>query len=182
LADNAPDAPLGIEAARLELRDAGYCVVCDRIVVRTSEGACPNGHPPAAVSVHLFLAEGEQIPQLPRFNWAAFLIPPLWGPAHGQWAGAVFLPVWLFADSAITAGARGGAALVGALVVAAGTIAAQAWFAKRANGLAWRRIADQMSIPQFLKHERTWAIAAVPIAAALVAWAVWAHQVLPAAR
>ncbi len=27
---------------------------------------------------------------MPRFNIAAFLLPPVWGPAHGMWAAIVF--------------------------------------------------------------------------------------------
>ncbi len=60
---------------------------------------------------------------LPRFNLAAFLMPPIWGPAHGQWVGALFLPIWLFADSAIASAVRmGGAMWIAAVLVAAGTL------------------------------------------------------------
>jgi len=165
--------PAGLEAARLDLRAAGYCVVCNRIVVRDADGACPEGHGPAAVSGRILLGPDDAVPELPRFNLAAFLIPPIWGPAHGQWAGAVFLPVWLFADGAIRSAGEGGIALTGALIVALGTVAAQAWFATHANGLAWRRVADTVDVDTFVARQRRWAWASVPVAAALLGWAIW---------
>jgi len=166
--------PAGIEAARLELRHAGYCVQCNRIVERDQWGACANGHPAEAVTGRIMLTAEEPLPVLPRFNLAAFLIPPVWGPAHGQWAGAFFLPIWLFADSTVVSSLDSGLGpkLVAVAVVVA-TLAAQLWFASRANGLAWRRVCDHTSIPEFLARQRVWAIAAIPAALLLIGWALW---------
>jgi hypothetical protein len=36
---------------------------------------------------------------IPRFNWGAFFIPPIWGVANGQWPGVFFLPLWVFIDN-----------------------------------------------------------------------------------
>ncbi len=160
----------------LDVRTAGYCVLCDRLVERAPDGSCPAGHPPQALSGRIPLAAGEAVPRLPRFNLAAFLIPPIWGPAHGQWVGAVFLPIWLFMDSIISTGLRGGVgAKLAASAVVVATVAFGAFFAKRANGLAYRRVCDRMSVETFVRRQRLWAIAAVPLALALLGWAVWFH-------
>lgn len=166
-------SPAGIEAARFELPTAGYCVLCDRIVTRAADGTCPHGHPAVAVSGRLDVRPGEEPPQLPRFNLAAFALPPIWGPAHGQWVGAIFLPLWLFADSAIRSAGEGGAAAAGAVVITVVTLAAQFWFARRANGLAWRRVCEHVGIAQFAARQRVWAVAATPVGVALLGWAVW---------
>lgn len=181
---NTPVAeqPAGEDAARLELRLAGYCVHCDRIVERAGDGSCPQGHPAAGITGRVVLAEGEPVPALPRFNLAAFLIPPVWGPAHGQWAGAIFLPLWVFADSTFRTAGEGAATAVAAVVVGTGTLAAMAWFGKRANGLAWRRRWDQVTVARFARVQRRWALAAVPAAAALLSLALYFDLVVLPAR
>ncbi len=67
---------------------------------------------------------------------------------------------------------------MGAVVIVAFTLAAQAWFAKRANGLAWRRVAGQVSVDDFVRRQRLWAIAAVPMFLLLVGWGVYYRLVL----
>ncbi len=171
-----PAGPAGLESARVRLRSAGYCVLCDRIVERSAEGGCMRNpeHPPEALTGQIVLGVGEPLPVLPRFNVAAFLVPPVWGPANGQWAGAIFLPMWLFMDSVIaSASGRGGAVVGGATLVVAATIGAQAWFGKRANGLAWRRVSDRMSVDEFSKRQRLWAVASVPLFLLLFGWGVY---------
>ena len=166
----------GLDEARIDVRFAGYCVMCDRIVARASDGSCPAGHPAEAIAGRLLLGEGDPVPALPAFNLAAFLIPPIWGPAHGQWIGAFFLPMWLFVDSIIgSAGAAGAGTRIASTVVVVTTLAFQTFFAKRANGLAWRRIAEKTPVAEYVGRERLWAIASVPAAAALLGWAVWYH-------
>lgn len=130
----------------------------------------------------MVLTADEPVPVLPRFNYGAFLLPPIWGPAHGQWVGALFLPIWLFADSAIASAVRmGGAMWIAAVLVAAGTLGFQLFFARHANGVAFRRVIGRVSVEEYLRRERVWAIACVPIAAALLAWAIWFDFVRTAA-
>jgi len=163
------------------LRTAGYCVVCDRIVERTPDGGCSHdpGHPSAGITGRIFLKPGEAVPSLPRFNVAAFLIPMIWGPAHGLWAGAIFLPMWLFMDSVIASAAgRGPAYAAGAVFVASMTLLAQAWFAKRANGLAWRRVADRVTVEVFSARQRIWVFAAIPVFALFAGWGAYYRLVL----
>ena len=172
----------GRDAAALDMRFAGHCAHCDRIVELVADGSCPEGHPAEAVRGRIPLAEGEAVPALPRFNLAAFLIPPIWGPAHGEWVGAVFLPIWLFADSIIASAGRGGVATsVAAVVVVGCTLAFGGFFAKRANGLAFRRVCGRMSVEEYVRRERRWAIASLPAAAGLIGWVLWFHLVFEVA-
>jgi len=176
-----PAAAEGLEAARVEVRSAGYCVLCDRIVECTPQGGCARNpeHPSQAVTGRVVLGSDEPVPVLPRFNVAAFLVPPVWGPANGQWAGAIFLPMWLFMDSVIaSARGRGPALAVGAALIVTATLGAQAWFAKRANGLAWRRVSERLSVDEFVKRQRMWAVASIPLFVLLVGWGVYYRAVL----
>ena len=167
-------ATRGSEAARLTLRSAGYCVLCDRIVERLPEGGCPAGHEAAVVSGRIELDGDEPVPCLPRFNLAAFALPPVWGPAHGQWVGAIFLPLWLFTDSIVETALQGGPeAQFGALIAVSFTFAAQAFFAKRGNGVAWRHVAARMTVAEYVRRERVWVALAAPVGAALLAWAAY---------
>ncbi len=177
------DAAAGLGAARVSLRQAGYCVVCDRIVERVPDGSCPQGHPAPGVTGHVLLDDGEPVPSLPRFNLAAFLLPMIWGPAHGQWAGVVFLPLWLFADSIVRSSASfGPVARVASWLVVAVTVAMAAFFAKRANGLAWRRTWERVSVERFAARQRVWAAVAVPVFAFLLGGALYFDLIVLPAR
>ena len=48
-------------------------------------------------------AEKEFMKGLPRFNVGAFLLPTIWGPAHGIWVTILFYPAWLFIDNLLYA-------------------------------------------------------------------------------
>lgn len=173
------DATGDLADARLELRSVGYCVICERLVERGLDGRCPAGHVPEALHGQMLLAADEPVPVLPRFNLAAFLIPPIWGPANGQWVGALFLPIWLFADSAIVSAVlRGGWMWIAAVVVACGTLGFQYFFARHANGVAFRRLIGRVSVDEYLRRQRLWAVAAVPAATLLLGWAVYYDLVL----
>jgi hypothetical protein len=158
------------------MRFAGHCVVCDRMVERLPDGSCPQGHPPDAVAGAIPLTAGEPLPKLPRFNWGAFLMPPIWGIAHGLWAGAFFVPLWAFVDSAIrstldrTLGWR-----VIAWATLVGTVAFQYEYARTANRLAWRRASERMSLADYLRRERIWAAA---MGLLLFIFVVWGYAYL----
>lgn len=147
-------------------------MLCDHIVERAADGSCPWGHPLAAVSGSIALAKEDPVPQLPRFNLAAFLLPPVWGPFHGQWAGVIFLPIWLFADNVVAVSLGGGASLGGVIVVVA-TLSTQALFAKRANGAGWRRVANRITVAEYAHRERIWAALSIPVAVVLFGSAVY---------
>jgi len=179
--ETPPEQPAtDLDAARLELRSVGYCALCDALVERSTDGACPEGHPAEAVAGRLLLVEGEPVPVLPRFNLAAFLIPPVWGPAHGMWVGAIFLPIWLFADSVIVSAARLGGVgqWIGAALVVSGTLAFEYFFARRANGVAFRRVMSTVPIDEFVRRQRVWGFVAIPAAVLLIGWGVYFDLIL----
>jgi hypothetical protein len=160
--------------ARLDVRFAGYCGRCDRIVERAADGSCPKGHPADAITGCIPLFDDDPIPGLPRFNVAAFFLPFVWGPAHHEWAGLIFLPIWLLMDGIVAAASRGGIPQASAAIVAVTlTLLLQAFFAKRANGAAFRRVIRTMTAEEFVRRQSLWAIASAPLAILLLAWAVW---------
>lgn len=170
----APTHSTDLADARLGVRLAGYCLRCDRIVERTATGGCPSGHTADKVTGRLPLFDDEVVPRLPRFNTAAFLVPFIWGPAHGEWAGLLFLPVWLFMDAIVAVASRIGIApTLAALAAVAFTLVLQALFAKRANGTAFCRVMGKMTAEEFVSRENRWALASTPATIALLAWAVW---------
>ena len=116
--------------------------------------------------------DGQPLPSLPRFNWGAFLIPPVWGVAHGLWAGVFFLPLWAFVDNLARSSNSGPVWMRGlALVAAIGTLAFQYEYASTANRLAWRRSGGRLPLEAFLRRERLWAAGGVVTIAVLAVWA-----------
>ena len=165
----------GREPAALP-RVAGHCIVCDRMVERLPDGSCPQGHQSAAVSGSIPLAPGEPLPSLPRFNWGAFFMPPIWGIAHGLWAGAFFVPLWAFVDSAVRSTVDKPLAWrVAAWATLVGTVAFQLEYARTANRLAWRRASAHMSLEVYLRRERIWAAA---MGVLLLVFVVWGYAYL----
>ena len=173
---------------------AGYCSRCNQLVVRDESAACSHaGHEPEFIRGLIVLSSEGEIPyQLPRFNWAAALFPPLWGPAHGAWAGAVMLPLYLFVDSALQAavdvpaeasfGLRLLVWLV-SLVIVVGTLAFSYRLGRRGWGIAWARAAEtgmdalrlssKEDFDDFIRRERRWFPVCLALFMGLMALAVY---------
>ena len=116
-------------------------------------------------------ATGQPLPRFPGFNWGAFLVPPIWGVAHGMWSGVFFLPLWAFVDSVI----RGTAEMavwvrVLAWLTLAVTVGLQYEFGRTANRLAWRRACERMTLQAFARRQRLWGFGGAAAFAALVGW------------
>lgn len=110
-------------------------------------------------------------PPIPRFNWGAFFIPPIWGIANGQWPGIFFLPLWVFIDNLLRGPQPFGAWSVAAGVTVAGvTLGAQAVYALNANRLAWHRAAGRTSPERFARHQRLWGMAGLLTFAGMAVW------------
>lgn len=156
----------------------GYCVYCNELVKRTPKAECPNGHPAEGVAGAI-TAEGFEVePTLPKFNWSAFLMPPLWGAGHGAIIpGLIVLPLWLFMDQSIqSAVIRTDASTplftrigvwVLAMVITVLTVGIMYWFGRMGWGLAWRRQYGNgdSSLPfdQFVKRQRRWMWVSAPL-------------------
>ncbi|MDF1541865.1 MAG: hypothetical protein RQ731_05260 [Anaerosomatales bacterium] len=99
-------------------------------------------------------------PPIGRFNWGAFLIPPIWGVANGQWPGVFFLALWVFIDNVLRGPQPFGIwSTVAGAVLAGVTIGAQALYAANANRIAWYRMAGRVSPERFARRQRLWGIA-----------------------
>ena len=172
----------------------GYCVVCNQLVARTADAGCSQGHEAELVHGLAALPDDGAIPELPRFNWGAFLMPPVWGVGHGSWAGVLVLPLWLFTDSAFqaayfTSGTMSGSSAVTVwampILMAIATVALMLWYGFRGWGLAWRRKFDRgengLTYQQFLSRERRWIFVSAPLLVFAVALAVyfWTVVLLP---
>lgn len=108
---------------------------------------------------------------IPRFNWAAFLIPPIWGIANRQWWGVMFLPAWVFVDNMLrsesTLGAWTTAAGIG---MAAVTVGLQAIYARTADGIALQRVTTRDQYERYIRHQRIWRVVAVFAFIGMAAW------------
>lgn len=151
----------------------GYCALCNKLVRREAGAVCPNGHESQYVLGAQILPRDAETPELPVFNWGAFFMPPIWGPAHGNLVAGLVLPLWLFMDSALQAAIYGigeGASLAaliayrgGAALIVIVTLALMFWYGRRGWGTAWsfvyRTGASKKSFERFKREQFWWAIA-----------------------
>ena len=113
---------------------------------------------------------------VPRFNIAAFLLPPLWGPVHGYWVTILFYPLWLFLDNMLYGVYADPSAFtillaVGACVLYAAFCVA---FSLVSQPLAYHRAhAKGVTKEQYLKQQRIWAVVSIVIAAIMLALATY---------
>jgi hypothetical protein len=142
------------------------------MVELAADGSCPGGHASEAVSGRIQIEEGEPLPGFPRFNWGAFFVSPVWGVAHGLWAGVFFVPLWVFVDNAVRS-TIGQAGWVRALAwaTAGGTLVFQYEYARMANRLAWRRACGRMTLEAYIRRERIWGAAGAAAILVLGGWA-----------
>lgn len=131
----------------------------------------PSEPAPAEAEGAAPASDGPGASALPRFNWGAFLLPPVWGVAHGMWAGVFFLPLWAFVDE-VARGSLGRTGWMRFLTwgMAGVTLAFQFLYARTANAAAWARVCEHMTLAAYVRRERVWAIAGVATVAVLVVW------------
>lgn len=98
--------------------------------------------------------------EIPKFNWGAFFIPPVWGIANRQWWGVLFLPAWVFVDNMLRSeSALGMWTTVAGCGMAAATLALQAVYARLADSLALCRVQTIAEYDRYMRYRRAWAIA-----------------------
>ena len=115
--------------------------------------------------------EDEFLKGLPRFNIGAFLLPPIWGAAHGFWVTSLFYPAWLFIDNLLYAAYTSPTPLaLGASISAVlGYIGITAAFAIVSQPIAAHRAEDRgIGREQYLRRQRWWAIGCAAGAAAML--------------
>lgn len=107
-------------------------------------------------------AENAFLEGVPRLNLGAFLMPGIWGPAHGLWICILFYPLWLFADNTFYAAfsERSLLAVVLAAIVFVMLLAVHVVFGILSQPFAWHR-ADDFGVDKqtYLKREKIWAVA-----------------------
>lgn len=125
--------------------------------------------------------EQEFLKGMPRFNVAAFLLPPIWGPAHGMWPTILFYPIWLFADNMFYAAfaAPSVLSIAGALFVLVTLMTGTIAFAIVAQPLAAHR-AESMGVSRetYLRRQRWWAVACAIAGAIMLALATYYNLVI----
>lgn len=125
-------------------------------------------------------ADEKEIAELmrgvPRFNIGAFLLPPIWGPAHGIWITILYYPAWLFMDNILYETYRNPTPLMVVLAVAAVIVllAVTIAFAIFSQPYALKRALSMGNTKErYLSNQRKWAIGCAIGAVAMLAWATY---------
>ncbi|MEE0844927.1 MAG: viscotoxin-A3 [Eggerthellaceae bacterium] len=118
---------------------------------------------------------------IPRFNIGAFLLPPVWGPAHGIWASIIFYPLWLVADNSFYAAfaQRTPLAIALAAIIFVVLVALTIAFSLIGQPIAAHRAANRgKTKEQYLKEQRIWAAVCVVVGIAALAAATYYNLVI----
>lgn len=138
-----------------------------------SKGNHPVNDVPYELTDEQIRVERAFLEGVPRFNIAAFLMPAIWGPAHGIWVAILYYPLWLVADNCFVNAlvARTPFSIVLAVIVAVGLLAMTVAFSIVSQPFALHRAVDLgVSKETYLHRQRIWAVAmAVVAAVALIA-------------
>ena len=130
----------------------------------------------AALTDEQIAAEDRFMRGLPRFNLAAFLIAPIWGPAHGFWITILYYPAWVLLDNVIYTAIwePSPLSIIVAILSAALMIGVSVIFSLTAQPMAAHRAEDKgVSREDYLRRQRIWAVVSVVVAVIMVALATW---------
>ena len=123
------------------------------------------------------IAEEEQfLKGLPRMNIGAFLMPGIWGPAHGYWVCILFYPLYIFLDYLLYGAYIDPQVWTIALAVIASLLflVVSVVFAVVGQPIAAHKAENKgVSRETYLKRERVWAIVSAFLAIAVIAWATY---------
>lgn len=118
---------------------------------------------------------------LPRVNWAAFLLPPIWGPAHGFWVTILFYPAWLVCDNVVYGAYESPSwfsilfAVLALVVMIAVTLA----FAIVSQPIAAHRAQEKgINREDYLKKQRIWTIGCLAGGIVMLAFATYYNLVI----
>lgn len=122
----------------------------------------------------------EDLGRLPRFGLGAFLLTPIWAPAHGFWIAILLYPAWVFVDSLLRQAYVEGSlfALIAGTAVCLVTVAVSAWIAVTGQRNAYVRVAGKVKLETYLRRERIWNIVSIPVAVGVVALATYYNLVI----
>jgi len=109
--------------------------------------------------------------EIPKFNWGAFFIPPIWGIVNRQWWGVLFLPAWVFVDNMLRSESTLGAwTTVAGGGMAVATLALQTVYARLADSLALRRVQTIAEYDRYMRYRRVWAVAGFLVVVGMGVW------------
>ncbi len=120
--------------------------------------------------------EEEFMSHVSYFNWGAFLMPGIWGPVHGIWVSIIFYPLWLLVDNLIYSAyvAPQPLSVTLATISVIIIIAFSFIFARISHPYAAHRAINRgLTFEQYNKHQKVWAIIALVLALAALAWATY---------
>lgn len=118
----------------------------------------------------------ELMKGVPRFNIGAFLLPPIWGPAHGIWITILYYPAWLFMDNILYATYRDPTPLmvIGAIAASLALLAVTIAFAVFSQPYALKRaLSFGKTKEKYLSNQRKWTIGCIIGAALMLGWATY---------
>ena len=113
---------------------------------------------------------------LPRMNIGAFLMPGIWGPAHGFWPCILFYPIYLFLDNLLFSAYVDPQpfAIALALIVLVLFVVVSVAFSLVSQPIAAHRAdAKGVSRERYLRRERIWTAVSIVLAIAALAWATY---------
>ena len=120
--------------------------------------------------------EDEFMEGIPRFNLAAFLLPPIWGPAHGNWITILYYPLWCFVDNCFFAAYIDPtpAKIIMAILVGVSLAVATYMFAMVAGPMAAHRAAERgVTKETYIRRQKIWAVVCIIFGALLLAGATY---------
>ena len=121
-------------------------------------------------------AEEKFLEGIPRFNIGAFVMPAIWGPAHGFWATILYYPIWLVADNVFynTYVQQTALDYVLSVIVFASLLGGTIAFSLVSQPLAAHKAVDKgKTKEQYVKRERIWAVVCILIGIVFLAVATW---------
>lgn len=127
-------------------------------------------------------AERAFLEGVPFLNIGAFLLPPIWGPAHGSWITVLWYPIWIFADDIFYSAwhYHSPLSVVIALLTFVALLVITFLFARLMQPRALHRAVDELgkTKEQYLAAERKWAIGCAIGGAVLIAGATYYNLVI----
>jgi len=116
-------------------------------------------------------ADESVLLEIPKFNWGAFFVPPIWGIVNRQWWGVLFLPAWVFVDNMLRSESTLGAwTTLAGIGMAAATLALQAVYARLADSLALRRVRTIAEYDRYMRYRRAWAVVGFLVIVGMGVW------------
>lgn len=101
----------------------------------------------------------------------AFLLPMIWGPAHGIWITILYYPAWIFLDNLVYGAVHmpNFMSISFSVIVCVLMVVISLVFARVSNAQALHRtIALGKTKESYIKSEKVWAIVAIVVAIAVI--------------